>query len=98
MRTPRLTDEQIRAALAARIPEWSYEAGALRRVFHTGAWARSMALAAAIGDAAEAADHHPDLLVTYPRLEATLTSHDAGGVTERDLALAEQIDRLADPR
>jgi 4a-hydroxytetrahydrobiopterin dehydratase len=48
-----------------------------------------------IGDAAESANHHPDLLLTYPKVEVTLTSHDAGGVTSRDIAMARTISDLA---
>ena len=48
-----------------------------------------------IGAAAEAANHHPDLDLRYPHLDIRLTSHDAGGVTDRDLALARVISELA---
>jgi 4a-hydroxytetrahydrobiopterin dehydratase len=41
---------------------------------------------------AEAADHHPDILVSYTRVTLTLSTHDAGGLTARDFALARQID------
>jgi 4a-hydroxytetrahydrobiopterin dehydratase len=91
----RLTDEQISDAISHRLPGWRYEEGALARVFETGHWQRTLLLANAIGFAGEAAGHHPDLLLSYPRLTVRLTTHDAGGVTPRDVALAEHIEGLA---
>lgn len=46
--------------------------------------------------AAEKADHHPEWFNVYNRVEVTLTTHDAGGLTEKDIALAQIMDRLAD--
>ena len=46
---------------------------------------------------AEKMDHHPDLLVSWKRVTVRLTSHDAGGITPRDFALAERIDKLCPP-
>lgn len=48
-----------------------------------------------IADAADDMNHHPDVLVTYPRVEVTTISHDVDGITERDLALAEQVCMIA---
>ncbi len=48
-----------------------------------------------IGGAAESANHHPDLVLTYPHVEVTLTSHDAGGVTSRDISMARTISGFA---
>jgi len=91
----RLSEQEIGERIAARLPRWSYEFGAIVRKFETGAWQRTLLLANAVGFAGEAAGHHPDLLLSYPRLTVKLTTHDAGGVTERDFALAERIEELA---
>ena len=91
----KLSDERISAELSTRLPGWRYVDGALSREFATGAWQRTLLLANAIGFAGEAAGHHPDLLLSYPRLTVRLATHDAGGVTERDFALAERIEALA---
>ena len=50
----------------------------------------------AVAEAATSADHHPDMLIAFNRVTLTLTSHDAGGLTERDFALARTIDRFVD--
>lgn len=57
-----------------------------------------MLAAGAIGFLAEAAWHHPDLSISFGRLEISLSTHDSGGVTERDLALAAQIEALLTER
>lgn len=86
---------EIEERLRARLPHWSYEDGQIVRTFETGAWQRTLLLANAIGFVAEAAWHHPDLLLTYPRLRVMLSSHDAGGITDRDFDLAERIESVA---
>jgi 4a-hydroxytetrahydrobiopterin dehydratase len=90
----RLSESQIGDHLA-RLPGWRFEHGALVRQFETRNWQRTLLLANAIGFAGEAAGHHPDLLLSYPRLSVKLSTHDAGGVTARDVALAERIEQLA---
>ena len=73
---------------------WPGTGKTIQRTFRTGDFARGVSLVVAIGQLADAADHHPDVLLTYPTVLVTLTTHDAGGVTERDLRLAAQIDRV----
>lgn len=90
-----LSDPEIHDRLAAQLPSWRYQEGHLVRVFETGAWQRTLLLANAIGYLGEAAWHHPDLLLSYPRLKVMLTTHDAGGVTEKDFALALRIEEVA---
>jgi 4a-hydroxytetrahydrobiopterin dehydratase len=48
-----------------------------------------------IADAAEAASHHPDILINYNKVTLTLTSHDSGGVTQRDIRMAGTINQVA---
>lgn len=86
---------EIEERLRARLPRWSYEDGQIVRTFETGAWQRTLLLANAIGFVAEAAWHHPELLLSFPRLRVMLSSHDAGGITDRDFELAERIESLA---
>ena len=83
------------AAKLKDFPGWSLQEGAIRRTYETGGWPASMRLANAIGDLAEAANHHPDLLVTWGSLTVMLSSHDAGGITDRDFNLARKIEDLA---
>jgi 4a-hydroxytetrahydrobiopterin dehydratase len=89
------TDAEVAEHLRARLPSWSAEDGQIVRTFETGSFQRTLLLANAIGFVAEAAWHHPDLLLTFPRLRVMLTTHDAGGITEMDFELAERIESVA---
>jgi 4a-hydroxytetrahydrobiopterin dehydratase len=75
---------------------WEVLLGAIEAVYATGDFATGLAFVDRIGAAAEAADHHPDLTLTYPSVHIRLSSHDAGGVTDRDIALATTITQIAD--
>lgn len=93
MEAERLAGEALERAAAA-LPAWQVEAEALRReVRLPGAWPQVVDLVDRIAALAQAAGHHPDLSVHYDRVHIVLTSHDAGGVTGRDVALAEAIER-----
>ncbi|GAA2728918.1 VOC family protein [Cellulomonas aerilata] len=75
---------------------WRVLLRTLRATFRTGSFARGVELVARIGEAADAANHHPDVDLRYGRVHVVLTSHDAGGLTERDTALAGVISSIAD--
>lgn len=66
-------------------------ASAIAAEFGTGDFATGLKLVNLLGESAEEANHHPDVVLTYPSVQVTLTSHDVGGVTSRDLDLAEKI-------
>ena len=87
-----LTKDQVEAAGLA---DWRSVIGTLQTRFRTGDFATGLQLVNQIGEAAEAANHHPDLDLRYPHLNVRLSSHDVGGVTERDLQLARTISELA---
>jgi len=74
---------------------WEIMLQAIEAVYATGDFATGLAFVDRIGAAAEAAGHHPDVTLTYPRVHVRLTSHDAGGVTDRDIALAGEIRDIA---
>ncbi|TYD00318.1 4a-hydroxytetrahydrobiopterin dehydratase [Arthrobacter echini] len=84
--------------LDAGLADWRKLAQALHARFLTRDFATGLALVAAIGDLAEDTDHHPDLVLTYPHVDVKLLSHDAGGVTTRDVELARKISLLAAER
>jgi 4a-hydroxytetrahydrobiopterin dehydratase len=73
---------------------WAETGKTIQRTFRTGSFHDGVTLVVAIGQLADAADHHPDILLTYPTVVVTLMTHDEGRVTERDLRLAAQIDRV----
>ena len=77
------------------LPGWYVEDGAIRRKYKTDGWPTTLMPVNAIGFVAEAADHHPDLEVGYSRLLVKLSTHSAGGITEKDFALARRIEETA---
>ncbi|WP_430784460.1 VOC family protein [Actinoplanes sp. G11-F43] len=82
--------------IAARAPQgWVLLPGVLRTRLRTGGFAAGLELLNAIGAAAEKADHHPDLDLRYTYLDVTLSSHDVGAVTGRDLRMAATVSELA---
>jgi pterin-4a-carbinolamine dehydratase len=83
------------AAHVGKLPGWRYEDNAIHRVYETDGWPITLMLVNALGFAAEAADHHPDLTVSYRRVGVTLSTHRAGGVTGKDLELARKFDEIA---
>jgi len=81
----------------ARLPAWRHEGATLVRTVEVGGFTAAIALVNSIAEAAEAANHHPDILVhDYKRVTFTLSTHAAGAVTQRDVDLATEIDRLVD--
>jgi 4a-hydroxytetrahydrobiopterin dehydratase len=86
-----LNEEEIRDRLK-QLRGWERAGKEIRKVYAFKSFAEGMAFANRVAKAADAADHHPDMLIQYGRVTLTLTSHDAGGLTERDFRLARQID------
>lgn len=80
---------------AEGLSDWRLVFDVLHARFETGDFAAGTALVTQIARAADEANHHPDLTLTYPRLDVRLTSHDVHGVTPRDVALARTISTLA---
>ena len=75
------------------LPAWTYRDGAIRRSLTTTGWPATMLAANAIAFACEAAGHHPDLLLSWSRIEVALHTHSAGGITEKDFETAALIER-----
>ncbi|MGH2379678.1 MAG: 4a-hydroxytetrahydrobiopterin dehydratase [Candidatus Limnocylindria bacterium] len=89
-----LTDAEIVTALAA-LPAWTRKGSAIRRTVEVDDFRAAVALVNAVADAAEAANHHPDISITrYRRVSFELTTHAAKALTRRDIELATEIDRL----
>ena len=74
------------------LPGWFYEDGWIRRVYKTDGWPTTLMLVGTIGYCAEAAYHHPDLAVTWGRVVVKLKTHSAGGITDKDFAVARRIE------
>jgi 4a-hydroxytetrahydrobiopterin dehydratase len=73
---------------------WYLEDGWLRRKFTTDGWSTTLMLTNAVGFLCEAAFHHADLAVTWGKVWVKLKTHSAGGITDRDFALAKQIEAV----
>jgi pterin-4a-carbinolamine dehydratase len=88
------TEAQIVERLGT-LQGWSQSDNAIRRTYETDGWPITLMLVNALGFIAEAADHHPDLAVSYRRVTVTRSSHSASGVTAKDFELAEKFDEVA---
>lgn len=89
-----ISDDIIRARLASDLPRWALVDGALERKYQTNGWKSTLMVVNAIGHLAEAAWHHPDIYASWPAVKVRLNTHDAGGITEKDFALAAQIEKM----
>jgi 4a-hydroxytetrahydrobiopterin dehydratase len=90
----KLSSTEIDARLSG-IPGWSRQGEGLTRQFTFKGFPDAIAFVTRLAFDAEAADHHPDLQVSYKRVTVSWSSHDAGGVTEKDFEGARQTDALA---
>jgi len=90
----KLTAEQVESSLSG-LPEWTEVSGEIQRTYQFDDFAASMRFVNAVAAAAEKANHHPDILIRYNKVTLTLTTHDAGGITELDFELAQIADSLA---
>ncbi len=79
----------------AGLVDWRQILGRIKARFRTGDFRTGLALVSRIGAEAEAANHHPDIQLTYSTVIVTLASHDVRGITSRDLDLARRISRHA---
>jgi 4a-hydroxytetrahydrobiopterin dehydratase len=80
---------------AEGLADWRFFLMKLHTRFKTGSFVKGLELVTRITEAAEEANHHPDVVLTYPQVDVDLYSHDVGGVTSRDLALARRISEIA---
>jgi 4a-hydroxytetrahydrobiopterin dehydratase len=87
------TDEEVEAKIEEHgLDGWYLDGGWLRRKYNTDGWPTTLMLVNTIGYLAEAAYHHPDLAVTWGKLWVKLKTHTANGITDKDFALARQIE------
>jgi 4a-hydroxytetrahydrobiopterin dehydratase len=77
------------------LPEWQQQNQAITRTFEFKNFVEAIAFVNKLVKPAEAAQHHPDLTISYNKVTVSLTSHDAGGITQQDFDLAQTISELA---
>ncbi len=85
-----LSPEEIKSALA-KLDGWSLEGSALTKIFTMPSFTDIMVFVNEVAQRAEDTNHHPDIFISYNTVKFTLTSHDAHGITDKDIALASKI-------
>ena len=90
---PKLTAAQIKSALIAA-PDWKKTGAAIARTFAFKDFPAAIRFVDAVAKLAEQAGHHPDIDIRWNKITLTLTTHSAGGLTEKDFKLARQVDQL----
>ena len=89
----RLSDIAIQRELG-NLPGWSRRGDALTKTFQFKTFLAGIDFVGSVAHAAEAVSHHPDLDIRYTKVSCTLSTHSAGGITQKDLDLAGQIERI----
>jgi 4a-hydroxytetrahydrobiopterin dehydratase len=90
----KLSDLEIQRALG-RLSGWSRRGDTLVKTYTFGSFADGIAFVNRVAKTADKMDHHPDIDIRYTKVTFTLSTHDAGGVTESDLSLAQEIEKSA---
>jgi 4a-hydroxytetrahydrobiopterin dehydratase len=88
-----LTADELSENLAT-LDGWTVEGKVLKKRWKFENFAESLVFVNQVGELAEAADHHPDITFGWGYAELVLTTHDRGGITDVDVALAKQIDAI----
>lgn len=91
---PLLPEDEIAERLG-RVPEWVRNDDWIERTYEFPSFREAIAFVTRLADAAEAADHHPNIDIRWRRVRLRLTTHASKGLTFRDFDLAEQLDALA---
>src|SRR5262245_15166347 len=87
----------VQSALSG-LPGWALGANSIAKTYAHRTFPEAILFVNAVAHLAEAANHHPDVDIRYTKVTLTLTTHDQGGITARDLTLARQIELLAATR
>lgn len=87
------TDAEIKEKLSD-LKGWKLEKGAISRTFEFDNFADAIEFVNAVAEAAEDAQHHPDMDIRYSKVKLALVSHDAGGITDLDFDLAIQVSQF----
>jgi 4a-hydroxytetrahydrobiopterin dehydratase len=92
--TQLLSEAEIQAR-AGQLSGWTVVGKELQQTYKFDDFLAAIAFVNRLVEPAEAAGHHPDIAISYNRVTISLSTHDAGGLTEKDFALAQQISQLA---
>jgi 4a-hydroxytetrahydrobiopterin dehydratase len=94
MKAKKLTDNEITAKLP-KLPKWKIENGKLHREYAFTDFVQAFGFMSSVALLAEGMNHHPEWLNVYKTVKIDLTTHDCGGISERDFTLAEKMEALA---
>ena len=94
LRYVKLSDEEVAAGLEGA-HGWAVDEGLLTRTFAFPNYLAGVDFAANVGRAAEALNHHPDILITWRKVRIAVNTHDVGGISPYDFELARRVDQLA---
>jgi 4a-hydroxytetrahydrobiopterin dehydratase len=89
-----LSEQEIQQSLQ-QLPDWKWNGHVIAREFQFANFVQAMEFVNHIAEAAEAVNHHPDILINYNKVTLTLVSHDSVGITRRDIKMASRINELA---
>ena len=87
----KLSQEQLETALVT-LPEWHLQDGQLVREWKFAGFVEAIAFVGRVADLAETMNHHPDIDIRYDRVRLALVTHDAGGITKRDIKFSAEAD------
>jgi len=90
----RLTDAEVATALE-ELPGWEREGDMIAKTYECATFPAALQFVVAVGERAEAANHHPDIDIRWRRVRLALTTHDEGGLSDLDVALASEVEELA---
>ena len=89
----KLTEQEIASSMP-QLQGWRREGDAIVKQYEFGKFAEGIRFVDRVAEAADAADHHPDIDIRYTKVTMSLSTHSAGGLTKKDFELAGRIDQL----
>ena len=89
-----LPQQEVDQALAGDLSAWSQQGDAITREVTASSFLAGISLVQRVAEAAESRDHHPDIDIRYTKITCSLSTHSAGGITEKDLAMAGAIEAV----
>ena len=90
----KLNENQIQESLKS-LPGWSFTNGSIKKVFKTSSYPATMGFVSAVGGVCQRLNHHPDyVLMKYKEAEVSFSTHSAGGITEKDIEAARELEKI----
>ena len=77
-----------------KIPEWEFNETSISKIFEFDEYLSAIEFVNSVAEIAEEAYHHPDILINYTNVKLTFSTHEVGGITDKDFEVAERIDSL----